>query len=76
MKYLSVLLVFCLVLSAGSINAQTATTAGGKSYTYMITKSDGTGEQTVDKVVIADNTITSEKFSSTGYKSGKLTKTA
>lgn len=73
MKYLSILIVFSVMVFTGSAKAQSASKFNGKSYTYVMKLIDGSSdEEIIDKITISDNTISSEKYSASGFKSGKM----
>jgi len=73
MKYLSALIVFTVIFFAGSAYAQSPAATGGKSYTYVMKNIDGSGVEIIDQITFNGNSVTSEKFSSTGFKAGKMT---
>lgn len=72
MKYLSVLVTFCIIFLGGSVNAQSPTSSGSKSYTCVMKNIDGFGNEIMDHITITGNVLTSENFASTGFKSAKM----
>jgi hypothetical protein len=72
MKYLSLLVVFTVLVFAGSANAQKTTSSGGKSYTYVMKNINGQGQEIIDQINFNGNTVISDRLASTGYKAGNM----
>ena len=73
MKYLSILVVFTVLVFAGSANAQTPAAGGAKSYTYVMKNINGLEPEIIDQLSINGSTISSDRLSSSGYKAGAMT---
>ncbi len=71
MKYFAILLMFATLTLTGSAVAQSGSKLNGKTYTYVMKDVNG-GEEIIDKFTFNNNTITSERLTSQGYKSSKV----
>ncbi len=76
MKYFSALLVIFAVLATGVVNAQTASTLNGQSYTYVMKNINGTGDEIQDVMTFQNGTLNSQALGSRGYTSARVVEKA